>query len=422
MKLTPFYARYISLLLFMLSCAVKAENIAVEFNGFASTTLSYSDNTDIRFASNYLNKGTSGLTLKRDSILGAQANISVNARWDSVIQAVYQDRSYKGWDNFIELAFLRYRPNRNWAIRAGRLNSDLYLLSEYPYVGYAYLWVRPPHEFYSFASAASRFDGGDIEYNQNVNDGFLRVKLALGKTTTKSKTDGEDFFLYLDNIVTLSTTYTQNEWTFRLSTSTSDTEGYKSDGLDQALSYFNTIPANIWPQASEVVRLLNTDGHQIRFTAAGLTFDNDDWMIQSEIGVSDSEWAIAPTNLNGYLSVGRRFNQVTYHASISVAENRGNIPKIQAPTFAEGTPIEVSAPIIQLANFTQGLLLRPSVHQYSYSVGAKWYFSEQIVFKAQFDHFDIQAYGGGLWGFENYNDLSKKQHINALSLSSSVVF
>ncbi|XQF91864.1 hypothetical protein ACOBV9_09245 [Pseudoalteromonas espejiana] len=89
-----------------------------------------------------------------------------------MVQVVIQDHAYKSFDNFLELAFVRYRPTRHWAIRAGRLNSDLYLLSEYPYVGYAYLWVRPPHSYYSFANIASNFDGVDVEYSKAINDGF----------------------------------------------------------------------------------------------------------------------------------------------------------------------------------------------------------------------------------------------------------
>ncbi|MEI8621567.1 hypothetical protein P4S66_12320 [Pseudoalteromonas sp. B129b] len=124
-----------------------ANDIDVQFSGFASLTLSYTDDSDIGFASSYSNVNESGFSATRDSILGGQANISLSKNWDSVFQVVIQDHAFKSFDNFLELAFVRYRPTRHWAIRAGRLNSDLYLLSEYPYVGYAYLWVRPPHSY-----------------------------------------------------------------------------------------------------------------------------------------------------------------------------------------------------------------------------------------------------------------------------------
>ncbi|KKN63649.1 hypothetical protein LCGC14_0499530 [marine sediment metagenome] len=185
----------IAIAILVISAANKsyANEIDVQFSGFASLTLSYTDDSDIAFASNYLNENDTGFSATRDSILGGQANISLSKNWDSVVQVVLQDHTFKSLDNFLELAFVRYRPSRHWAIRAGRLNSDLYLLSEYPYVGYAYLWIRPPHEYYSFANIAGNYDGVDIEYSKAINEGFLRLKLAYGSSTAKLQAYNKDF-------------------------------------------------------------------------------------------------------------------------------------------------------------------------------------------------------------------------------------
>ena len=96
-----------------------ANDLDVQFSGFASLTLSYTDDADIGFASNYLNENGTGFSATRDSILGGQANITLAKNWDSVFQVVLQDHAHKELDNFIELAFARYRPSRHWAIRAG---------------------------------------------------------------------------------------------------------------------------------------------------------------------------------------------------------------------------------------------------------------------------------------------------------------
>ncbi|WP_244151806.1 hypothetical protein [Pseudoalteromonas agarivorans] len=54
-----------------------ANDIDVQFSGFASLTLSYTDDSDIGFASSYSNVNESGFSATRDSILGGQANISL---------------------------------------------------------------------------------------------------------------------------------------------------------------------------------------------------------------------------------------------------------------------------------------------------------------------------------------------------------
>lgn len=72
-----------------------ANDIDVQFSGFASLTLSYTDDSDIGFASNYSNVNDSGFSATRDSILGGQANISLAKNWDSVVQLVIQDHAFK---------------------------------------------------------------------------------------------------------------------------------------------------------------------------------------------------------------------------------------------------------------------------------------------------------------------------------------
>lgn len=55
-----------------------ANDMDVQFSGFASLSLSYTDDPDIGFASNYLNENDSGFSATRDSILGGQANITLS--------------------------------------------------------------------------------------------------------------------------------------------------------------------------------------------------------------------------------------------------------------------------------------------------------------------------------------------------------
>jgi hypothetical protein len=416
------YIRTLVIALVCCSTWAQADEFGVEFSGFASLVASYSDDTEIGFSSNYLNESDTGWSLTRDSILGGQANISLTKNWDSVVQLVYQDRAYKGFDNFLELAFLRYRPSRDWAIRAGRLNSDLYLLSEYPHVGFAYLWTRPPHEYYSFASSAGHFDGVDVEYSQVVGEGFLHLKLATGSTTAKFKSGGSDFFIDFDDLITFSATYALNAWTMRLSVSKANLGSYRLESLDEFINFLNSVPNAIWPQAASLAQSFDTKNHQIEYAAFGVIYDEDNWLIQSEVSISESGWTVAPSNISAYISAGYRLNNVTLYTGISVAQNRHNATTVADPQFPPGTPPQNSVPIQQLALASQYVIDRTLVHQYSINVGAKWHISDNMVLKAQIDHFDIQPNGGGLWAIDDPADVQKGHRINLFSISTSVVF
>ncbi len=399
-----------------------ANDLDVQFSGFASLTLSYTDDADIGFASNYLNENDTGFSATRDSILGGQANITLAKNWDSVLQVVLQDHAHKELNNFIELAFARYRPSRHWAIRAGRLNSDLYLLSEYPNVGYAYLWVRPPHEYYSFASTAGHYDGVDVEYSNALDQGFLRLKLAWGSSTAKLKVNSQDFFIDFDNLATFSATYSLDAWTMRFSLSKTDLGDYKLAMLDEFLGLLDAVPQNIWPQAKALSNKFNTEGHTIEYAAFGLTYDNDNWLIQSEIGISESDWLVAPSVLNTYISIGYRVDSAIFYTSFSSAKNRHDVTQVTDPQFPLGTPEQVSQPLQQLALATKAAVKQPIVHQHSINLGVKWQFSERLALKAQLDRFDIQPVGAGLWALSNPADVDTGHKIHMISLNASMVF
>ncbi|MBB1287794.1 hypothetical protein H5085_01795 [Pseudoalteromonas sp. SR43-6] len=399
-----------------------ANDIDVQFSGFASLTLSYTDDSDIGFASSYSNVNESGFSATRDSILGGQANISLSKNWDSVFQVVIQDHAFKSFDNFLELAFVRYRPTRHWAIRAGRLNSDLYLLSEYPYVGYAYLWVRPPHSYYSFANIAGNFDGVDVEYSKAINDGFLRLKLAYGSTTAKLQAYNDDFFIDFDNLTTFSATYSLDAWTMRFSLSKSDFGDYKLTSLDEYLAALNSIPQSIWPQAQKISNKFNTKGNSIEYAAFGLTYDHNNWLIQSEMGISESDWIVAPSVLSGYISAGYRVDNAIFYTGFTAAKHRHDVIKVNDPAFPPSTPEQFSVPIQQLAVASQSAVKVTNVHQHSINVGVKWQLSERIALKAQLDRFDIKPQGAGLWSLSNPTDVDKGHKVHMLSLNASMVF
>lgn len=399
-----------------------ANDMDVQFSGFASLTLSYTDDADIAFASNYLNKNDTGFSATRDSILGGQANITLANNWDSVVQVVLQDHAYKKLDNFLELAFVRYRPSRHWAIRAGRLNSDLYLLSEYPYVGYAYLWVRPPNEYYSFASIAGHYEGTDIEYSRSIDEGFLRLKLAWGSSTAKLKANNQDFFIDFDNLATFSATYSLDAWTMRFSLSKTELGNYRLSALDEFLSFLDATPQSIWPQAKTLSSKFNTKGHSIEYAAFGLNYDHENWLIQSEVGISESDWVVAPSVINSYISVGYRVNKAIFYTSFTAAKNRHDVISVTDPQLPPGTPAQISQPLEQLVMAAKAAVKQPIVHQHSINLGVKWQFSEWLALKAQFDRFDIQPVGSGLWSLSNPNDVDKGHKINMISLNASMVF
>ncbi|WP_340677347.1 hypothetical protein [Paraglaciecola sp.] len=396
--------------------------MALQFSGFATLGYSYSDNSDIGFSPSYQNKFDTGGSFTRNSLVGGQVNITLNKNWDSVIQMVLQDRTYKSVDNFLELAFLRFRPSRNWAIRAGRLNSDLYVLSEYVHVGYAYLWIRPPHEFYNFAMPGGHINGADIEYSQSLLDGFLHVKVLAGQSSLKIKDNTEDVFLDFENIMTLSANYIVQDWTFRLSASRANIDSHKMVSVNEFANLLQSIPAVLWPQASSLADEIQGQGKALTHGSLGITYDNQNWLVQSEVGVSESQWLFVPANINAYVSAGYRLGGVTIFAGVTSSKPRHNKLQVIPPQLPAATPTSISEPLKQIVNAVEQSINAFIANQRSFNVGAKWDVSDNLVMKIQFDRFFIQPNGAALWRTQNFSDVTSGHNINVFTVSSSMVF
>lgn len=109
--------------------------------GFARSDAAYTYQTHI----------DRGGTLSRDSVLGVQGDVRFGPQWSATAQlklapsAKHDSR----WDLVPAWAFVAWRPNDDWLLRAGRLRLPMYLYSESMDVGQTHDMVRLPTELYS---------------------------------------------------------------------------------------------------------------------------------------------------------------------------------------------------------------------------------------------------------------------------------
>ncbi len=108
-----------------------------------------------------------------------QLDIAFNEQFHITTQWIARDHAGDFFEQNLEWAFLRWSPRSDVDIRVGRLGLDSYLLSDYRDVGYAYPWMRPPHEFYAYFPG-SHFDGIDISQRYNLSGSYLTLKFFGG--------------------------------------------------------------------------------------------------------------------------------------------------------------------------------------------------------------------------------------------------
>jgi hypothetical protein len=99
------------------------------------------------------------------------------------VQWVARNHAGAFFEQNLEWAYLRWRPWNDLDLRVGRLGLDVFLLSDYRNVGYAYPWMRPPQEFYA-PLFPYHLDGADIAQRFHLGEGFLTLKSSVPQLPT----------------------------------------------------------------------------------------------------------------------------------------------------------------------------------------------------------------------------------------------
>ena len=121
---------------------------------------------------------------EEDSNVGIQ--ITKQLREDLSITTQFLAEAAYEWEVEAVWAFLKWEPNDHWQLRAGRVRTNPYMLSDVVNVGYAYPWVRPPEEVYSqVPSSFSNLTGVDAKFKMEMFENDFSLTAFYGATSTE---------------------------------------------------------------------------------------------------------------------------------------------------------------------------------------------------------------------------------------------
>ncbi len=166
-------------------------------NGFGTLGGVYSSSDQASFIrdKSQPNGARGGLFWETDSRLGIQARWKPRDDFETMLQVVSKYRYDGSYRPTLTWGFLKYAFTPDVELRAGRLGFDIYLNADSSDVGYSYLWVRPPVEYYA-PIYYTHFDGLDLTVRQAIGDGVLKGKLFGGQTDeTIASSSGYDYQL-----------------------------------------------------------------------------------------------------------------------------------------------------------------------------------------------------------------------------------
>lgn len=381
--------------------------------GFGSLGLARTDTDKIGF----YREGTQTQEVKKsleiamDSRLGLQLDIDISDSWHITTQFVIRDHAGDFLEQNLDWAFLQWHPMTDTVVRFGRLGADSFLLSDYRNVGFAYPWMRPPHEFYA-AIPITHFDGVDIKQSLSLDDGYLSVKAYAGRSLISLS---EQYFdLNFEGVVVGSSfIYETGSWTNRI--------GYtffhptrEGKRLQDLAGILRSPQVNgLIPGIAELAPLLSITNNAFHFVTLGTVFDNGDWLVHTEASYIDTETILNPDTFSAYFSVGRRFLNVTLYSVYGVSQTFQKRKSVSKPVF-------LSPELVELQKTVDGIINDHGVDQQSLSVGMRWDFYPKIAFKMQWTHYWLGSEGIALWQRE-FNDKASKS-INVMSFGIDFIF
>lgn len=383
------------LLLISLLCVVTTANADDDLNwtvsGFGTFGFAGTDTDSLGF---YRDRSqaddlTNSWGLTTDSRLGLQVDGDITKSLHTTVQWVARDHVGDFIEQNLEWAFLRWNISNETTLRLGRLGLESFLLSDYRNVGYAYPWMRPPHEFYAPLSTY-HFDGMDMTEKMSLGkDGHLLFKLFGGYSFTQIATDTPKTFDLKAPITGTSLVYESGSWKVRA--------GYTYMYMASELPNRELVDAINDPVVNQVIPgikqyspYLSLKDTSVHFYTLGSAYDDGTWLAQAEASYTKQTSLIAPDILAAYLSLGRRFSSVTLYSLFGISENFRNNVTVPQPLL----------PIPELQQLQQAVELginNSYTNEKSVSLGLRWDFYDNMAFKTQWSYFSFNGDGRYLW-------------------------
>ena len=171
-----------ALILAMLTVSAAAETASpFSLQGFGTLGLARTTSDEVEYVRDL--SQPSGIRRdwdgRLDSVLGLQATWQISPQLSAVVQGMAKYRHDRSYNPEIAWAYLNYEPTPSLSLRLGRLGTEFFMMADSRWVGYSYLTVRPPGDYFWYLPFYS-IHGGDLAYTHAVGDGMVRLKGFYG--------------------------------------------------------------------------------------------------------------------------------------------------------------------------------------------------------------------------------------------------
>jgi len=363
------------------TCLADTDELAsnrFEFGGFGTLGVAQTDTNAARFSRDQTQPKGVGKTLdgKLDSLIGVQAYVRATDSLEFVAQAISRYNLHGDFRPEISWAFGKYAiASDNLVLRAGRMGLELYMLADSRHVGYSYLTVRPPVDFFG-GLAFHYLDGADLVGTLPIGEGVLKIKGFAGQSGERAPINNGTEVLDLrgNPIYGAYLDYQYEYWQWR---ATYAQMSFKHDLPYPVSALQNGLNQTMQPSAMALARSLSLTDTTSRFYSLGAIYDRGPLLVQAMLSQIEHESRIYQNTQAGYLVAGYRVGEFTPFVAYSWSKSK-------TKQLVSGLP-EDGGFLSQLNANLAGAQTRVHTDQHTYTLGSRWDFRRNMALKAQVD-------------------------------------
>jgi hypothetical protein len=397
-----------------LGALAPAPALALDATWSGYATLGYARSNS---ATTYQRFITQDGSFKRDSLFVGQVDLRLAPQWSATVQARLAPAadSDRGWRADAAWAFVAWRPDNDWLVRAGKLRLPLYLYSESMEVGVAHDMARLPHEMYSIA-ATNDFKGLTLSRALGAGAREISVDAYAGRTEAPTRFWFRDglppyvpagaFYRPVDiELAGLVLTVRDARLVWRVgiaATSSRTTSGaalpvsFPWVEIGGGLGYWRvdeSLPGPAIPKVDRVRNHALTGGAEWQLGAG--------WRVAGEfVRMHQRDTELASDSLAGYLAVFKRIGAFTPY--LSVARQRSTDGVLEWQRRLSGNVLPPQVPQAAQINALQRMAGEAlyAFDQRSTALGVAWALTSTAKVKAEWmhtrvgsasDNFDVPA-------------------------------
>lgn len=305
----------------MLLCAPAAavEEPGFYLGGFGTLGVTYNASDDFEFVRDGFQPDgiVNEVSVRPDSNLGIQARYRFTPSLDAVVQVLSRHDEDGSFPPELNWAYLKYTPTPNWDLRAGRLNWDVFMLSDSRNVGYSYLWVRPPMEYFG-VQQLSHIDGFDVVWRRPLESGLFWLKAYGGfADETLPLNDGAEYDLDGAHVLGAHANWQSGHWWFRLGFAR-ETLDEPAEVLQPLFDFMSTSGGETGAELADDMRLADAS---IDHFVAGMVYSRGPLQVQLMLDHADSETLLFTDFYAGYTTVSYRMGDWTPFLSFAAVES-----------------------------------------------------------------------------------------------------